>query len=197
MRAAYRLFALRGSEAPTIEDVVAEAKVARGTFYNHFETRDALFSAVGIEVSAAINGMIREAISVIAEPVDRLALAFRLFVRFAVADAARGWVLLRTMPLSGPLDAGAREFISAEFEAAAATGRLRSVPLTILIDIGIGLQITTIRRILVERLAEEHIDRAAEAMLIALGISDAEAASLAHAPISGGIGALTSPSGAQ
>lgn len=183
LRAAYHLFAVHGADAPTIDDIVVQARVARGTFYNHFDTRDALFKAVGVDVSAAINGMITRAIEKLPEPVERLALAFRLFVRFAVADPSRGWILLRTMPLAGPLNAGAKEFIRSEFEAAAATGRLRELPLSVLIDLGLGLQIMTIHRLLTEKVGSDHVDMAAQAMLIAIGIPPREAESLAHRPM--------------
>lgn len=184
LQAAYRLFAVHGAEAPTIDDVIAEAKVARGTFYNHFKSRDELFRAVGNDVSSAINSVISGAIDGMADPIERIALSFRLFVRFAVADAARGWILLRTMPLAGPLNAGAKEFIAAEFEAASQTGRLRPMPLPVMIDIGLGLQIMTIHRLLVEKVGSDHIDKAAEGILVALGLEPDDAAKLAHAPIS-------------
>ncbi|KQX23308.1 MULTISPECIES: TetR/AcrR family transcriptional regulator [unclassified Sphingomonas] len=183
MQAAYRLFAVHGAEAPTIDDVIAEAKVARGTFYNHFKSRDELFRAVGNDVSFAINSVISGAIDGMENPIERIVLFFRLFVRFAVADSARGWILLRTMPLAGPLNAGAKDFIAAEFEAAFQTGRLRRMPMAVAIDLGLGMQIMTIHRVLVEKVGNDHIDLAAEGMAIALGLDAAEARRLASLPI--------------
>lgn len=183
MQAAYRLFAVHGAEAPTIDDVIAEAKVARGTFYNHFKSRDELFRAVGNDVSFAINSVISGAIDEMEDPIERIILAFRLFIRFAVSDAARGWILLRTMPLAGPLNAGAKEFIAAEFEAAFGTGRLREMPMAVAIDMGLGMQIMTIHRVLVEKVGNDHIDLAAGEMAVALGLDPAEARTLASIPI--------------
>ncbi len=192
MQAAYRLFAVHGAEAPTIDDVIAEAKVARGTFYNHFKSRDELFRAVGNDVSSAINSVISGAIDGMEDPIERIVLSFRLFIRFAVADAARGWILLRTMPLAGPLNAGAKDFIAAEFEAAFQTGRLRRIPMAVAIDLGLGMQIMTIHRVLVEKVGNDHIDTAAEEMAIALGLDATEARDLAYIPIKDDEGAKSS-----
>lgn len=125
--AAYRLFAIHGQDAPTIDDVIEEAKVARGTFYNHFKTRDELFKAVADDIATSINSVIRAAIHDMSDAAARLALAFRMFVRFAVADEARGWILLRTMPLVGPLNDEMKTFVQAEFEEALGSGRMHSV----------------------------------------------------------------------
>ena len=182
MEAAYRLFAERGAEAPTIDDVIAEAAVARGTFYNHFKTRDELFRAVASDIADAINTLIAQALDPVTDPARRLALAFRMFVRFALADAARGWILLRTIPLIGPLNANMKSHIYAEFGAAIASGRLPDQALDIAVDLGIGLQMMTIHRLLVEP-DGPPIEAAAAAVLAALGLDKAEAWTIAHEPI--------------
>ncbi|HVW71477.1 MAG TPA: TetR/AcrR family transcriptional regulator [Steroidobacteraceae bacterium] len=183
IQAAYRLFAVHGADAPTIDDVIAEAGVARGTFYNHFKTRDELFGAVADDIATSINAVIRPAITGIGDAATRLALAFRMFLRFALADEARGWILLRTMPLVGPLNEEMKTFVQSEFEQALATGRMRSVSAAVATDLGIGLQIMTIHRVLVDRGGEAAIDAAAEALLVALGVDAAEARKIVSRPI--------------
>ena len=51
MEAANSLFATHGFETPSIDDVISGAGVSRGTFYNHFTTRDELFWAVAAEIA--------------------------------------------------------------------------------------------------------------------------------------------------
>lgn len=181
--AAYRLFALHGADAPTIDDVIEEAKVARGTFYNHFKTRDELFRAVADDVATAINMHITPAIHGMADPVERLAVAFRLFVRFAVADEARGWILLRTMPLVGPLNNEMKTFVLAEFTEALETKRVEGIALDQAVDLGLGLQIMTIHRLLADRAPLSCIDEAAALLLRAIGVEVDEAHGLAHADL--------------
>ena len=43
---AFRLFAGRGYNATTIEEITAAANVAKGTFFNYFETKEAVLPAI-------------------------------------------------------------------------------------------------------------------------------------------------------
>jgi hypothetical protein len=106
-----------------------------------------------------------------------------MFVRFAVADDARGWILLRTMPLVGPLNEEMKTFVQNEFEMALQSGRMRTVSSTVATDMGIGLEIMTIHRILVDRARISIVDEAAEGLLLALGVAAKEAHRLSTSPI--------------
>lgn len=46
LEAAMRLFCERGYEATTVEDITAAADVAKGTFFNYFETKEAILPAL-------------------------------------------------------------------------------------------------------------------------------------------------------
>jgi AcrR family transcriptional regulator len=183
LAAAYRLFAAHGSDAPTIDDVIAEAKVARGTFYNHFTTRDDLFKAVADDIALSINAMIKPAIANVSDPAVQVGLSYRMFVHFAVSDAARGWILLRTMPLVGLLNAEMRTITVAQFSEAYAQGRFTTASIPIAMDLGLGSLIMTINRALREGVSDEYIDEAAETFLSAVGLSKKEAHRIAHLPL--------------
>lgn len=184
MDAAFRLFAVHGADAPTIDDVIAEAGVARGTFYNHFKTRDDLFKAAADSIATSINALIRPALAGLDDAAHRLARAFRMFVLFAIEDETRGWILLRTMPLVGPLNEDMKVFVEGEFRIAVKQKRIHDfyTP-AVATDLGLGMQIMTIHRILVDRESSASIDVAAEALLVALGVDRGEAAVLANEPL--------------
>src|SRR5262252_5312859 len=55
------LFGRRGYEASSIEDVLAAARVKRGSLYHHFASKEALFDAVLDEVNADIARQVAEA----------------------------------------------------------------------------------------------------------------------------------------
>lgn len=183
IEAAYRLFAERGADAPTIDDIIAEAGVARGTFYNHFQTRDECFQAVADEIATAINALILPQIEHIEDPALRIALAFRLFTHFGVADETRGWILLRMMPLVGALNHYMKTFVEGEFADGIGKGRFQAPSLAHAVDLGLGLEIMTIHRMLVDRCDDGYADLAAEMLLMALGLEEAEAREIATRPI--------------
>ncbi|WP_186307828.1 TetR/AcrR family transcriptional regulator [Paraburkholderia sp. BCC1884] len=183
LAAAYRLFAAHGSDAPTIDDVIAEAGVARGTFYNHFATRDELFRAVASDLTYAINGMITPAIAGITDPATQISLSYRLFLRFAISDPTRGWILLRTMPLVSALNDEMKFIMQAQFSQAIAQRQFTVQSLETAMDLGLGLLVMTINRALHEGITDKYIDQTVETLLTALGLSKKEARSLAQIPI--------------
>ena len=194
MEAAYRLFATHGSDAPSIHDVIAEADVSRGSFYNHFETRDDLFRAVADEVARSINTILQAQLADIDDPATHIGLSFRMFLHFAVSDQTRGWILLRMMPLVGPLNRDMRTLIQYDFERAIAQKRFRTTSVDFAVDLGMGMLITTIRRLLTDGGGDRHIDQTAADLLVALGLPAAEARAIAQRPIDyRSIGAIASP----
>ena len=54
LSAGRRLFAERPVDAVAIDDIVNEAKVAKGTFYNHFEDKVALLDAIVTEMGRKV-----------------------------------------------------------------------------------------------------------------------------------------------
>lgn len=53
---ATRMFAERGYEDTSIEAVLREAGVSRGSLYHHFASKEALFEAVAEEVETDVGG---------------------------------------------------------------------------------------------------------------------------------------------
>ena len=97
--AAALVFGKRGFEATRMEDVAAEAGVAKGLLYRHFASKDALFEALldrkGDEFASALGGALVTA--TVAEPLALLRRGFELWVdqvntpagRFNFADPGR------------------------------------------------------------------------------------------------------------
>jgi AcrR family transcriptional regulator len=59
-RAAMELFVVRGFDAVTVEDICQAADVAKGTFFLHFPTKDALLLEYGEQVSAELEDTLRD-----------------------------------------------------------------------------------------------------------------------------------------
>lgn len=182
--AAYSLFAKHGADIPTIDDVLAKAKVSRGTFYNHFKTRDGLFRAVAAEIADTIDEFILGVFEGLEDPALRISVAFRLFTRFALEDKTRAWIWLRTTPVAQA--GGARNLtvaLNQEFESALTSGRFKAPSVDAAVDLAIGCQLMTIRRLLIEECSLEYVEEAAQMLLLALGVPADEAAVLAYSEL--------------
>lgn len=84
--AAMRVFAVSGATAPVIDDVIHEANVSRGTFYNYFNSLDEVLIAIGQELNNQMTTDILPVYDVLTQPRQRVAVAFRLFMVRALLD---------------------------------------------------------------------------------------------------------------
>jgi len=127
---ATRLFAARGYDGTTIEAVLADSGVSRGSLYHHFPGKDALFWAVleGVGTRVAQRGA--EATRDARDPVAALRAGGLAWIRMAGDQDVRqimlidaptvlGWQRWRDLDEQGPL-----EVIRAALAYAAEAGRI-------------------------------------------------------------------------
>ena len=105
---ATRMFADRGYEDTSIEAVLREAGVSRGSLYHHFPSKEALFEAVAEDVETSVGAQTVAAADGIDAPVDALRAGFLAWIRLAGdpvvrrillidAPAVLGWARWRAM----------------------------------------------------------------------------------------------------
>jgi AcrR family transcriptional regulator len=127
---ATRLFAEHGYEGTSIEAVLAESGVSRGSLYHHFPGKEALFWAVLEGVAARIGPMIAEAERGAPDPVAELRAGCLAWIRLAGdqvvrqiglidAPAVLGWQRWRELDEQGSLG-----WIRAAVAYAAEAGRI-------------------------------------------------------------------------
>jgi AcrR family transcriptional regulator len=127
---ATRLFAERGYDGTSIEAVLAEAGVSRGSLYHHFPGKDALFWAVLEGVAARVGQQLADATRDAPDPVAALRAECLAWIRLADdqvvrqtalidAPAVLGWERWRELDEQGRLRP-----IRAALEYAAEAGRI-------------------------------------------------------------------------
>src|SRR5262249_6370216 len=92
--AAARVIASHGSERATIETCIQAAGVARGTFYNHFKTREELLDALWTSIGHDPFLEIQNACSDLVDPAERFAAVTRLVLLRAADDPTWGWLIV-------------------------------------------------------------------------------------------------------
>src|SRR5580693_3283334 len=91
---ATRMFAERGYEDTSIEAVLREAGVSRGSLYHHFASKEVLFEAVAEEVETSVGAQTVAAASGSAGPVEALRGGFLAWIRLAGDPVVRRILLI-------------------------------------------------------------------------------------------------------
>lgn len=115
----------RPIDAIAIDEVVARAGVAKGSFFNHFVDKHAFAAAVAAVVRLEVEAEVARANAGIVDPVARIAGGMAVAARLAIAQPRRMTILLRAQePATSqthPLNRG----LKGDIEAALAEGLLR------------------------------------------------------------------------
>ena len=123
LEAAARVIASHGSDSVSIDTFIRAAGVARGTFYNHFKTReellDALWSSIGHDPFLEI----QSACSKLADPAERFAAVTRLVLLRAADDPTWGWLIVALSADEATLNDDLRGYPRPDLRAGEADGR--------------------------------------------------------------------------
>ncbi len=88
LAAAVRVVAEKGVTTAVIDDFIRAAGVARGTFYNYFKSTDEVLQAAAQWLEDDLIVSIDEVLAPIDDPVERMTLGMRLWLRKARGDRA-------------------------------------------------------------------------------------------------------------
>ena len=86
LEAAPGVFAEKGGAAPVIDDFINAAGMARGTFYNDYDSVEDLLAATTAWLEEDLMLWIERELDGITDPVERLTLGVRLWLRKAAID---------------------------------------------------------------------------------------------------------------
>jgi len=148
LQAGESLFAAQSVEAVSIDDIVAAADVAKGSFYNHFSDREALAREIAVAVRAEAEAQVDQANDGIVDPARRMARGQMVFARFALQHPQRARAMMRlfagaTQP-NAPLNRGVR----ADIEAGLATGAFSDLSVETGVLMAMGMAMVAVGRVL-------------------------------------------------
>jgi len=91
---ATRLFTANGYDGTSIEMVLAEARVSRGSLYHHFQGKDALFWAVLESVGSRVGAQIVAEVEAAPDPIAGMRIDCLAWIRLAVDPVVQQTVLI-------------------------------------------------------------------------------------------------------
>jgi AcrR family transcriptional regulator len=166
--AARSLFARYPVEAVTVDDVVKEAGVAKGTFYGHFDDLQAMTIAVAEELVRSMDDVLQPARLSLSEPAHRIAFGCCCFIDKGLSDPAWAAVVARMLTTSLQGAEGARRHLLEDLTELSKERGKMSPALSLEIVIGIMLQLAA--AISQGRLSWRDREAAIAAILRAIGL---------------------------
>jgi AcrR family transcriptional regulator len=177
------LLARRDVEGLSVDEIVAAADVAKGSFYNHFADKDGFAREIGAAVRRQAEEAVAQANAGVDDPVLRLARALCVFVRFAIEHRDSAQVLWRLNSGATMADAPVNRGLTEEVARVAQSGSPTSPDIETGVLLIMGTIVIALRHVLEERVVTPPPRVAANmaaGMLRALGLAPRRAQTLAN-----------------
>ena len=169
------VFSEKGIEEASIQEITAVAGMANGTFYNHFQDKDALVrassEAIVFEIAKALDTQMRD----LERGVSRIVVASWAFLKIAHSQRAWAAVLLGQYIRFPNADAPAFAYLKSDIQRAVDQGELDVEVDTFLVEQIAALMMAALRRLLHAGLEEAVLERTCEYILRLLGQTTAQA----------------------
>jgi AcrR family transcriptional regulator len=184
IRSAIDVFARLGPDAPVIDDFIAAAGVARGTFYNYFKTTHELLAAVTEDLNEELLGVVDPQVLRYDDPVVRFCVGTRLYVYFALRYPVWGTFLTRIGPAHAVRGRRLDRYLLRDLELGLASGRFAASSALALRDMILGSLFFGIETQLTEGGGgPQHIEDMLTVVLQGIGLPADEARAIAFMPL--------------
>lgn len=184
LAAGFDLLVERPIDAIPIDDLVAKAGVAKGSFFNHFKDKNDFAAAIAKEVRLELEALVARANETVSDPVERIAGGMRVGLEFAIRQPKRSMALLRSMGTPTMREHPLNDGLRADIEAAASRNLLRPEAERLGVLFWLGLCQVLMQDALVGRIPLSEADRRLSDMLVlgltGLGVPAKRAAAIAN-----------------
>ena len=176
--AAKALYSARPWESVTVDEVVNEAGVAKGTFYTHFNDLNELAAAVADELIKSFDEVIQPLRLSISDPLLRIAFGCDAFIEKSLGDrlwAALAARMARSHPAVGRV---ARKRLSEDLHEALKRYPQAGLSLELALEVSVGIVVQVMAAIGEGRLKDRDRIEAVRCILTAIGVGKRAAASI-------------------
>jgi AcrR family transcriptional regulator len=176
--AAEALFSKRPWESVTVDEVVNEAGVAKGTFYTHFNDLNELAAAVADELIRSLDELIQPQRRSISDPLLRVAFGCSAFMEKALEDRPWGSLAARMARSYKAVGQVARSRLSEDLRQALRHAPQPGLTLDLALEVTLGILLQIVAAIGEGRLERRDVPEAVRAILAAIGVGKRDAASI-------------------
>lgn len=184
LESALLVFAQKGPNA-VIDDVIAHAGMARGSFYNYFRTNEELLAAVASEINDELLRAIDPVVLRYDDPAERIACGTRLLLHAVRRFPLYGTFMARLPYLAANCSLLGTRFLSRDVEQGLARRRFGGLGERVGSDMLVGVVLSAAYSTAQAPLDADYPAASARAVLRALGVEEAEASRLAALPLPG------------
>ncbi len=183
VEAAKTLFAREGVDNTRIHQITDEADVGFGSFYNYFDSKEAIVEAVLTEIVSAQGAAIDALTAGVEDPAEVIAAAHRYFVRSAREDPQWAWLLVRLDVSHDVVLAGLGPYARRDLERGLHSDRLSVANEQVALVASGGALLAVIRAVLDGRAPKDADIHHADGVLRLFGLPPEQAAEVARRPL--------------
>ena len=167
---ALEVFDAKGLDATVIDDIISATGVARGTFYNYFQTVEELLAALSTELGNDIMRSVERTVEDFPDPVLRLATGLRLYLRTVLLHDSVARLFWRSgLNAVGPSHL-AFEYLPRHVREGMEAGLLTVREVDTAIDIIAGITLTAVHAATTRDVAEDYLEQMVGHIMLALGV---------------------------
>lgn len=190
---AAQLVATQGTAATSIDAVIQAAEVSRGTFYKYFDSPDALFDQLALEVANEIIRMSEPAVVRLKDPAERVATGMRLVIHLAMSNREVAGFLVRLGWPDARSGAVLLDFVERDLKEGLRLGRFVEMPMRLAVNIVSMSVLGSVHAMLAPRTPRDFAEQTVASALRALGVENKDAQRIAMMelpapqPVEGGL----------
>jgi AcrR family transcriptional regulator len=183
LESALLVFAEKGPEAAIIDDVIARAGMARGSFYNYFRTNEELLDAVAAEVTNEWLRVIDPIVRLHEDPAIRVTWGIKLLLRAMRSYPLLGAFLSRMQIATAGSELLGIQYLTRDVLAGIEHNRFAHRQPRAVIDILVGAIFCAARSMSQATLPDNYPEEVVMVLLRSLGMTEDEAVRLAALPL--------------
>ncbi len=185
LAAARTLYAARSFDQVTVDEVVAAAGVAKGTFYVHFDSLTDLQSIIADELARECDELLQPRRLALDDPIERIAAGCGAFILQTLRDPAWGMLVARSAAAMPHVAGVARKRLGEDIDRAARDGHLGGVTPGLAFDFATGIMLHMMLSAPQRQRSPQQASAIVAGVLRAIGVAPGKAAAVAHRAIAG------------